>query len=96
VKPEIDIWRAAQLMLKRDGDQAFKESAARADEFALAGNGDGAATWRRSWVRSPSSPTPLPGGQCSDRERLTRGRPYRNLNHYARQFYQGINPQNGE
>src|SRR5580704_3887820 len=34
VIPEIDIWRAAQLMLKRYGDQAaLKESAARADEL---------------------------------------------------------------
>jgi hypothetical protein len=38
--PEIDIWRAAQLMLKRYGDQALKESAARATELTLAG-------WRR-------------------------------------------------
>jgi hypothetical protein len=45
--PEIDIWRAAQLMLKRYGDKAVGESAARADEFAAAGDEDGAATWRR-------------------------------------------------
>jgi hypothetical protein len=46
VIPEIDIWRAAQLMLKRYGDQALKESAARATELTLAGDDDGAATWR--------------------------------------------------
>ena len=45
--PEIDIWRAAQLMLKRYGANALDESAARADELALAGDDDGAATWRR-------------------------------------------------
>jgi hypothetical protein len=45
--PEIDIWRAAQLMLKRYGDNAVEESAARANELALAGDQDGAATWRR-------------------------------------------------
>ena len=45
--PEIDIWRAAQLMLKRYGDQALEESAVRADELALAGDDDGATTWRR-------------------------------------------------
>jgi hypothetical protein len=40
VIPEIDIWRAAQLMLKRYGDQAaLKESAARADELAVANFG---------------------------------------------------------
>jgi hypothetical protein len=45
--PEIDIWRAAQLMLKRYGDNALEESAARANELALAGDDDGAATRRR-------------------------------------------------
>ena len=45
--PEIDIWRAAQLMLKRYGDEALKESAARTDELMAAGDGDSAATWRR-------------------------------------------------
>jgi hypothetical protein len=47
VIPEIDIWRAAQLMLKRYGDNALEESAVRANELALAGDNDGAATWRR-------------------------------------------------
>ena len=45
--PEIDIWRAAQLMLKRYGDEALKESIARADELVAAGDDDGAAVWRR-------------------------------------------------
>ena len=35
--PEIDIWRAAQLMLKRYGDKALEESVARADELVAAG-----------------------------------------------------------
>jgi hypothetical protein len=47
VIPEIDIWRAASLMLKRYGETAFSESAARADELATEGDDDGAATWRR-------------------------------------------------
>jgi len=47
VIPEIDIWRAAQLMLKRYGDEALKESAARADELVAAGDDNGAAVWRR-------------------------------------------------
>jgi hypothetical protein len=47
VIPEIDIWRAAQLLLKRHGERALDESAARADELALSGDDDGAATWRR-------------------------------------------------
>ena len=45
--PEIDIWRAAQLMLRRYGEKAEAESAARADELALVGDDEGAATWRR-------------------------------------------------
>jgi hypothetical protein len=44
---EIDIWRAALLMIKRHGEKALDESAARADELALAGDDDGAATWHR-------------------------------------------------
>jgi len=34
-------------MLKRYGEQALEESAARVNELALAGDDDGAATWRR-------------------------------------------------
>jgi hypothetical protein len=45
--PEIEIWRAAQLMLKRYGDKALKERAARPHELALAGDDAGATTWRR-------------------------------------------------
>jgi hypothetical protein len=44
---EIDIWRAANLMLKRYGEKAFEESSMRADELAADGDRDGASTWRR-------------------------------------------------
>jgi dTDP-4-dehydrorhamnose reductase len=47
VIPEIDIWRAAQLMLKRYGDNALEESMARADELTAVDDQNGAATWRR-------------------------------------------------
>jgi hypothetical protein len=47
VIPEIDIWRAANLMLKRYGAKAFEESSTRADELAADGDHDGASTWRR-------------------------------------------------
>jgi hypothetical protein len=47
VIPEIDIWRAATLMLKRYGDRALEESASRADELASAGDNNGVAVWRR-------------------------------------------------
>jgi hypothetical protein len=46
VIPEIDIWRAANLMLKRYGDKAFEESTTRADELAAAGDDNGAAVRR--------------------------------------------------
>ena len=45
--PEIDIWQAAQLMLRRYGDKALEESAARSDELVAAGDDNGAAVWRR-------------------------------------------------
>lgn len=44
---EIDVWRAAYLMLRWYGDTAQLESARRADEFTAAGDPDGAAGWRR-------------------------------------------------
>jgi hypothetical protein len=45
VIPEIDIWRVANLMLKRYGDNAEVESTVRADELTAAGDHDGAAVW---------------------------------------------------
>ena len=45
--PEIDIWRAANLMLKRYGEKAFEESSTRADVLPADGDHDGASTWRR-------------------------------------------------
>jgi hypothetical protein len=47
VIPEIDIWRAANLMLKRYGDKALEESAARGDELAAQDDYSGEAVWRR-------------------------------------------------
>jgi hypothetical protein len=47
VIPEIDIWRAANLMLKRHGEKAVEGSTMRADELAAAGDDHGADTWRR-------------------------------------------------
>jgi hypothetical protein len=43
VIPEIDIWRVANLMLKRYGDQAEAESAIRSAELAANGDSGGAA-----------------------------------------------------
>jgi hypothetical protein len=47
VIPEIAIWRAAGLMLKRYGQKARAESIHRAHELAAAGDDTGAAVWRR-------------------------------------------------
>lgn len=42
-----EIWRAANLMLKRYGEKTLEESVTRADELVAAGDDNGAATWRR-------------------------------------------------
>jgi hypothetical protein len=47
VIPEIDIWRVANLMLKRYGDTALVESASRADELAAAGDTAAVVVWYR-------------------------------------------------
>jgi hypothetical protein len=47
VIPEIDIWRAANLMIKRYGEKALEESTTRAAEVAAVGDHNGEATWRR-------------------------------------------------
>jgi hypothetical protein len=44
---EIEIWRAANLLLKRHGEKARAEATARADALAEAGDHEGAAVWRR-------------------------------------------------
>jgi hypothetical protein len=44
---EIDIWRVANLMLKRYGDEADIETAIRAEELFEEGDHNGAAVWRR-------------------------------------------------
>jgi hypothetical protein len=42
--PDIDIWRAANLMLKRHGE---KRSMITADELAATGDYNGEAVWHR-------------------------------------------------
>ena|SRR5271167_883040 len=44
---ELEIWRAANLLLKRYGDKAGAEGTARADALAAAGDREGEAVWRR-------------------------------------------------
>ncbi len=45
--PDLDIWRAAQVMVKRYGEGAATEAAMRADEFLDQGNLDGKRLWMR-------------------------------------------------
>ena len=45
--PEIDIWRVANLMLKRYGNEADIESAILAEEFADVGDWAGEVVWGR-------------------------------------------------
>ena len=45
--PEIDIWRVANLMLTRYGDEAVAEGTKRAEELAADGDLGGVATWLR-------------------------------------------------
>jgi hypothetical protein len=68
VIPEIDIRRAANLMLKRYGEKALKESAARADELESRGDYDGEATWRRITVAVEQLEKKRLPGQDTDRE----------------------------
>jgi len=49
-----DIWRAAQLMVKRHGADAPIVTDQRADELFQQGDLDGAAVWRRTRSRSCS------------------------------------------
>jgi hypothetical protein len=62
VIPEIDIWWAAQLMLKRYGEKALEEGVARADELALAGDADGTTTWRRIMAAVTELANKIPPG----------------------------------
>ncbi len=45
--PDLDLWRAAQVMVKHWGHAAATEAAMRADEFLDQGNLDGKRLWMR-------------------------------------------------
>jgi hypothetical protein len=66
VIPEIDIWRVANLMLKRYGDEADIESALRAEEFAEKGDWTGEAIWRRIIDAIGQLVNITPPGRCTD------------------------------
>ena len=63
VIPEIDIWRAATLMLKRYGDKALEQSRTRIDELAADGDHDGADTWCRIAIAVEQLANTTPTGQ---------------------------------
>ena len=44
---DLDIWRAAQVMVKRYGKDAASKANKRADEFLDQGNLDGQRVWTR-------------------------------------------------
>ena len=44
---DLDIYRAAQVLVKRHGEDAPIEAAMRADAMLEAGDLDGCAVWRR-------------------------------------------------
>ncbi len=47
VLSDLDLWRAARIMVKRYGDGAATEAAIRADEFLDQGNLDRQRLWMR-------------------------------------------------
>ena len=47
--PEIDIWRCAQLMVRRYGNDAANRANARAGELIEKGETAGGAVWQRIW-----------------------------------------------
>ena len=57
-------------MLKRYGDNALEESAARANELALAGDDDGATTWRRIMTAVTQLANKTPSGPVHSHVRL--------------------------
>src|SRR5215472_12899160 len=66
--PEIYIWRVANLMLKRYGDEADIESAIRAEELADAGDWAGEPVWRRIIDAIGQLESTTPPGHCTDRD----------------------------
>ncbi len=45
--PDLDIYRSAQVLVKRHGEDAPIHAAMRADELLEAGDLDGYAVWKR-------------------------------------------------
>src|SRR3984893_18648507 len=69
--PEIDIWRAANLMLKRYGTKALEESAARADELVAQDSPARARDTARSAALTTCNLIPQPDRSCRFSRRPT-------------------------
>ncbi len=63
---DLDLWRAAQVMVKRYGDGATTEAAKRADEFLYQGIIDGERLWMRIMqaIEELQRERPGDGGRC--------------------------------
>ncbi len=61
--PDIDIYRVANLLVKRHGQDASIEAAMRADAMLEAGDMDGYAAWKRilKAVEELQGTVPKPG-----------------------------------
>jgi hypothetical protein len=70
VIPEIDIWRAADLILKLYGETARPECVMRTDKLTVAGGPDGVEVWRRITVPSRSLRTRHRLGRCTGKVNL--------------------------
>jgi hypothetical protein len=76
VIPEIDIWRAATLMLKRYGEKALEESTKRVDDSRPARITTGRPSGAGSPQLSSNSPTTHRPDDFTDRNGLeTTGQP---------------------
>lgn len=64
--PEIDIWRAASLMLRLYGDEALAESAILVAEHAARVDHQGEALWRRITDAIEQLVNTTPPGRCTD------------------------------
>jgi hypothetical protein len=53
---DLDIWRAATLVLKRYGGKTLEESASRVGQLASAGDDDGGRLAREATITHPIRP----------------------------------------
>ena len=71
---DLDIWRSALIMVKRYGDDAMLEAAARADQLQEEGDWQGALTWHRilDAIERRQAEAPTEGGEGALKPRVPR------------------------